>query len=136
MALIEGPVKGTILKNYLDKDGKGQTFVNLKFSFQDDEQTLYHRIYITPKSAGIARGKLRKCGFDLDKQKLSEIEQNDVLLCGNEVDVVLVKNGQYMNIDIPTERPKLKKEEVDSAQAMLDSAKKDEGDQDNADIPF
>lgn len=136
MALIEGPAKATIIKNYLEVDGKQQTYVNLKLSFEGEEQTIYTRIYITAKAAGIARAKLRKCGFDLDTQKLKEIEDNDVLLCGNEVDVNLIKNGQYMNAEIPTKKPKIGADALDAAQEMLDSAKKQDSEEEEADIPF
>jgi hypothetical protein len=136
MALMEGPAKATILKNYLEQDGKSQTYVNLKLGFQGEDQTIYTRIYITKAAAGIARAKLRKCGFDLDTQKLSEIEDNDVLLLGHEVDVMLVKNGQYMNADIPTKKPKIGAEALGAAQAMLDSAKKSDSEEEEADIPF
>lgn len=137
MGLIEGPAKATVLKNYLEKDAKNQTYVNLKLGFDGEDQTLYTRIYITAKAAGIARAKLRKVGFDLDTQKLKEIEDNDVLLMGNEVDVLLVKNGQYMNADIPTKKPKIGDEAVDEAQKFLDSAKgSNPADEVDGDIPF
>lgn len=135
MSLMEGPTKAIVLKNYLEKDAKGQTFVNLKLGFDGEDATLYTRIYITAKAAGIARAKLRKVGFDLDTQQLSEIKQNDSLLTGNEVDVMLTKNGQYMNADIPTARPQLAEDEVDAAQKMLDAAKKSDN-AEEADIPF
>lgn len=137
MALMEGPTKAVILKNYLEQDGKLQTYVNLKLGFDGEDQTLYTRIYVTPKAAGIARAKLRKCGFDLDTQKLKEIEDNEELLSGNEVDVNLVKNGQYMNAEIPTKKPKLAPEALEDAQRMLDSAKGgDRPEEEEADIPF
>lgn len=137
MGLIEGPAKATIIKNYLEKDGKKQTYVNLKLGFDGEEATLYTRIYITSASAGIARAKLRKCGFDLDTQKLKEIEDDDVLLFGHEVDVLLVKNGQYMNAEIPTKKPKIGDDARDEAQRMLDDAKgSDRQEEEEADIPF
>lgn len=137
MALMEGPQKAVVLKNYLEKDVKGQVFVNLKLGFQGEEAVLYTRIYITAKAAGIARAKLRKVNFDLDTQQLNEIKANDSLLSGHEVDVMLTKNGQYMNVDIPTVRPQVEKEAVDAAQEMLNNAKKSEASQEEeADIPF
>lgn len=135
MSLMEGPAKALVIKNYLEKDAKGQTYVNLKLGFDGEDATLYTRIYITAKAAGIARAKLRKVGFDLDTQKLSEIKANDSLLTGNEVDVMLTKNGQYMNADIPTVKPQLSQEAVDEAQELLDNAKKSDYEEE-ADIPF
>lgn len=136
MGLIEGPTKAKILKNYLEADTKGQLYVNLKLGFEGEEATLYTRIYITPKAAGIARAKFRKCGFDLDNGNLQDIEDNADLLAGNEVDVMLVKNGQYMNADIPTQKPKVGREALEAAQGMLDSAKKSDNEEEEADIPF
>ncbi len=136
MALMEGPAKARILKNYVEVDGKAQLYVNLKCGFDGEEQTLYTRIYVTEKASGIARAKLRKCGFDLDKQKLTELQDNDELLTGNEVDVMLVKNGQYMNVDIPTQKPKVPADQLAVAQKMLDSAKKSNEPEEEGDIPF
>jgi hypothetical protein len=130
-----GSQTARVLKNYVAVDDKGQIYVNLKFSLADESSPpMWSRIYITEKSAGIARAKLKKCGFDMDAQTLTDIEDNDELLAGNEVAVNVVENGKYFNLEIPTDRPKVAKSALQRATEQLRAAKKNrDEDEDFAD---
>lgn len=132
-----GTQMAKVKKNYLRMDEKNQLYVNLKLGFPDDSE-LWTRIYITEKSAKIARVSLRKVGFDLGAQKLHEIDDNDELLAGREVMVDVQENGKYLNASIVIERERVAKKRVDAAQSLLDMAKKDDPEDEPAgdDIPF
>ncbi len=132
-----GQQMAKVLNNYLKMDDKNQLFVNLKLSFPD-ESNLWTRIYITEKSAKIARVALKKVGFDLDKNKLSDIDENDTLLSGREVLVDVVENGQYLNAKIVVERDRVPKNKLTAGQKLIGMAKKDDPDDGPPaeDIPF
>lgn len=135
MGIQTGKQPATILKNWVCVDPKAQMYINLKLSVDGGE--LYTRIYITPKSAGIARAALKKCGFALnaDCNNLDDIDMNEDFLGGKKVQVEVVENGKYMNANIIVERERAPKEAMEAAKAMLRGAKKGD-DAADSDIPF
>lgn len=133
-AIQTGRQEAEILKNWVCIDPKGQMYINLKLSVDGGE--LYTRIYITVKSAGIARAALKKCGFQLneDCNNLDDIDMNEDFLAGKKVQVEVTENGKYMNAQIVVERERAPKAAMEAAKAMLRGAKK--GDDADEDIPF
>ena len=134
MSIQTGKQSATILKNWVCVDPKAQMYINLKLSVEGGE--LYTRIYITPKSAGIARAALKKCGFQLndDCNNLDDLDMKEDHLSGNVVEVDVTENGKYMNAQIVVARERAPKSAMEAAKAMLKNAKG--GDAADEDIPF
>lgn len=139
--LITGTQTGRIVSAYLSVDDKQQTYVNIKWEFEGVEKHYYTRVYITPRSAGIARQALKKCGLDINKEgALGMLDDDPNLLAGNEVLVDVVQNGNYLNVVIPTERERVPKAKLSEADKLLKTAKKGDDAGDDGpppdDIPF
>lgn len=94
--MTTGLCKGRIVRHGLGiSSGKSTPFVNVVFDV--DGEQIPAQIWITDKAMGMARQKLRKCGFDVDKCNLRELEDNHELLAGNAVDLDITDeefNGQ------------------------------------------
>ena len=118
----------TILKAFVGmKPDNGNLFVNLKMELTTGEN-VYSRIFITEKSMGIARARLKKCGFDVDAQELADIEQNSDLLTGNQVPVDVYEE-MYMGknqtrVEITLDHLKVDKSALTRATKALRNAKK------------
>lgn len=108
-------------------------FVNFKLELATGEK-VYSKVYITEKSYGIARARLKKAGFDVDTQELSDIEADPSLLAGNEVLVDVTEeeyNGKPVTrCEIVTDRPKVDKGILSRATEGLRSIKRHEDDAD------
>lgn len=94
-------------------------------------------IYFTEKSIGMARSKLRACGFDPDTQELAEIGKS-ISLVGRNVQVDIY-NDTYggktrVKADICTDAPP-NRERIVALQAQLRAAKKSSTETDE-EIPF
>ena len=128
-------------KMYVEMDDKGQFYVNVQAYFEGEEKPLYHRVYVTAKSANIAHAKLKKLGFDTKANKSSEIDDNPGICEGNEVEVVVTKNGEYLNFDIVVEREKKTRAQLSSLDALLKREEPvgqtpDKDEADPSDLPF
>lgn len=80
-----GRYKAKVIMTVLEEDPKGQTYIMASFDVEDEKHS--KRIYLTEAAMGIARAQLKAMGFDVDHQSLSELDQNPVLLAGNECEV-------------------------------------------------
>lgn len=77
--------KAVVVSHPIEQDPKGQPYVNCTFGIENEMHT--KRIYLTAKSIGIARVNLKAMGFDCDIRSLKELDDNPILLAGNEVEV-------------------------------------------------
>lgn len=118
---------GRILGNWVDMNDRTKNlFVNFKFKLSSGD-AVWSKVYITEKSYGIAREALKKCGFDIDRQELGEIEENSELLAGKEV-LLDVYEDEYngkpqTRVDIVIERQKVDRSALAKATAGLRAAK-------------
>lgn len=90
--MIAGKYVATVIEHSLGRsEQKGTHFIGVRFGVGEGEQreTIGARIWMTDESMHIARKSLSAMGFDCDKQELSALEENPILLAGNrcEIDV-------------------------------------------------
>lgn len=134
-----GLQKAEIQSSFITTKENGTVEVCHKLKMiEDGDRTDFTRIYITEKSAGIARAQFRKCGYDGDdfQDILDAIDVDKEAMKGNQVEVDVFMND-YNNkpkVEIPTERPKASKETLSRAADLLRSAKKHQDAEE--DIPF
>lgn len=137
-----GIQKAKILSSFITTKDNGTIEVCHKLQMRDGT-TDYTRIYITEKSAGIARAMFRKCGYDGDdfKDILDAINIDKEAMAGNEVEVdrfINDYNGKP-KVEIVTDRPKASADALSRAAEFLKNAKKqhdDANEQEEGDIPF
>jgi len=140
-----GIQKATIQSSFITTKDNGTVEVCHKLTMKDG-RTDYTRIYITEKSAGIARAMFRKCGYDGDEFSdiLEAINLDKEALKGNEVEVDVFVND-YNNkpkVEIVTDRPKASADALSRAAEFLKNAKKQHDDAEaqavepEGDIPF
>lgn len=123
-------------KMYVEVDPKGQFYVNVQAFFEDEEKPLYHRVYVTAKSANIAHAKLKKLGFDTKARASSEIDENPDVCEGNEFEANVFENGKYLNYDIVIEREKKSKQQLESLDSLMKRAEPTDEAPPADDIPF
>jgi hypothetical protein len=128
-----------IESSFITEKPNGTVEVCHKLKFKDGT-TDYTRIYITEKSAGIARAQFRKCGYSGDdfEDIIEAINTDKTAMAGNEVEVVVYLN-EYNNkpkVEIITDRPKAKPDALKRAAALMKGAKKDDDQAEEGDIPF
>ena len=135
-----GIQKAVIQSSFITMKDNGTVEVCHKLKMKDG-RTDYTRIYITEKSAGIARAQFRKCGYDGDEfaDILDAINIDKEAMSGNEVEVDVFINdfNNKPKVEIVTERAKASPEALHRAAEVLKNAKKlrDEGKDQDGDIP-
>jgi len=121
MALSIGHCKGRIVSNAVKEiNGKVTVVLTIQTEHGDVTNVL---IFLTDKSAGIARRQLKLCGFNVDTQELEEMEDNGRLLEGVAVPLVVEEYGGKIRAQIDT-NTKPEKWAMQSAMAGLRAAKK------------
>lgn len=137
-----GKQTARVVNHYVRVDDKGQLYVNFKFSFEDGA-SLFSRVYVTEKSAGIARASLKLAGFEMKSEDdLFQLDQDNELLAGTEVPVEVTQNGQYLNCQIDVPKLRAPKSAIAKAAGFLMSAKRASdgdatgGEPDDTDLPF
>ena len=139
-----GPIKGTILSHRTKMLGD-KLVVALQCETEEGEQC-FANVFITPKSAGMARRALKTCGFDIDAQPLSVLDENPTLLSGRKVPLLVDEWNGRMTISIDLDA-RAEKAVLDKATAAMRAVKKDkesepepsgpgEPVEDYGDIPF
>jgi predicted DNA-binding antitoxin AbrB/MazE fold protein len=133
-----GNQKATIVSTFMDENEKGTLRVSVKLKLATGEQ-VFSNIYITEKSYGIARARLKKCGWDVDQFDLSELERTPLALQGNEVEVNVWKdeyNGkEILKVDVVTDQKRVSKDKLAAVTAGLREVKKTKPVTDE-DVPF
>jgi hypothetical protein len=84
-------------------------------------------IFITEKSANIARRQLKIAGFDVDARELSELDEHPGLLAGRAVPLKVEEYRGKMQVQIAIDGGAGSADDLRSATALLRSAKKSEG---------
>lgn len=127
--MFMGIQKATIVSSFITTKDNGTVEVCHKLKMQDGRID-YTRIYITERSAGIARAMFRKCGYSGDDfgDIIEAINIDKEALSGNEVEVDVFMNdfNNKPKVEIVTERQKASPDALKKAAALLRSAKKDD----------
>lgn len=120
-------------------DDKKQLYLNVVLRFAD-QKTIPSRIYVTKRSAGIARAKFRVCGYTDPLDTEAEVSDalarldSEPILVGHEVPTLVSENGKYLNAEILARTPV---GEADIAKAARFLAEAKGGGAENGDdIPF
>lgn len=129
-----GPHKGKIV-SHRTQEMNDKVIVIVSCVVQSGEAA-DARIYITEKSYGMARRALKMCGFDIDKQNLSELDIKPDLLAGNYVPLIVSEyNGKTtVGIDLDSRASAAK---LDDLTKKLRAVKKaNNSTEEHGDIPF
>jgi len=88
------------------------------------DESVKATVWITEKSANLAHKALKNCGFDSDKQDLSELKEKPTLLRGHEVEVNVSENEFGIKCEIALDQTP-DEAKMKSANAMLKGRPKD-----------
>lgn len=99
-SIMPGIYPAAIVKHWWETSRSGDPVLAFTLIARDPEwgteYPMSHRVYFTPKAAGMARGQLRLLGFDPDLQDLAEIGES-ISFEGHETEVTVdeqVFNGK------------------------------------------
>lgn len=93
MTLTPGLYDATIKSHSVGATQTGTPYVRLACEAAGEEVPVF--IYLSQKAMGMARASLKKCGFDCDKQELSELRDKPGLLAGTKVAITFEDDEQY-----------------------------------------
>lgn len=127
---MEGVQQAEIVSHAVYTKPNGTVDVAIKLAFSDNSEMTAH-VYITEKSKGMARQALKKCGFDPDKQDVWDLDENNLLLNGKDVQVDVFmdeyQGKRRLKAEIVIERVKPDANTMKKATLLLRDAKsKDE----------
>lgn len=130
-------IKAVVMSHDVDVNDKGNLFVKVRFSLEDDSQ-IETRIYLTDKSMGIARRNLRLIGFDIDKRELFDLKQNATLCAGHTVSVDVFQDEYKGRVSDKCEiaRPTISAKQAQDWTQKLRAAKKDGDEISDDTVPF
>lgn len=118
-----GKYEVEILENGVRNLG-GKTAVSLIVADErgDEGEVL---IFVTPKSAKMARAQLKVCGFNVDNYPIEVLDSEKDLLKGHRIPVIAETYNGRVSIKVNMQGPP-PKSAMESATAMLREAKKGE----------
>ena len=123
---MEGVQQAEIIRTSVFTKDNGTVDVNVRLALADHSEISAH-VYITEKSKGIARAALKKCGFNPDVQDVWDLEENPMLLNGNEVQVDIFtdeyQGKRRLKAEIVLEKVKPDEKAVKKATSLLREAK-------------
>jgi len=136
MSVTEGRKKATILANDIRSAGTGSEFVYVLLEV-DGEGQIATQIWLTKKALNMAKGQLRACGFDYERESLVLLKTDQKHLAGKTVDIEVeeetYKGESRLKARIVASEVTQKR--IASIDALLKA--KDEGPPDDEDdIPF
>lgn len=126
---------GTIVWHGLGESATGTPFLRVDLNVDGvGSKTTY--VYLSEKALGMAKDRLRVCGFDFDHRDLGELEIDHELLAGNQV-TVEIKQETYQNkprerVEIVTDSRPVSAAKLAHVQSLL----RGEGADDEDHIPF
>ena len=74
--------------------------IRVLFEVDSCDDTIDALIWLTEKGFGMARASLKVCGFDVDKESLSLLEDNPTYLAGKTVPIVVEEYNGRMRASI------------------------------------
>lgn len=129
-----GQHKARVLKHMFKSSSKGTWGIVVLFHVDPytEDDKIWGTIWITDKSFAGARRQLRAIGFDVDDEtkKLGDLEDNHVLLFGNETTIEIEESEYQGNVSckvkwIGVNKPSAKA--LDALTKGLQAAKSDKG---------
>ena len=93
MTLTPGLYDATIKSHSVGATNSGTPYVKLACEANSEDVSVF--IYLSEKAMGMARASLRKCGFDCDKQDLSDLRDKPGLLAGTVVQITFEDDETY-----------------------------------------
>lgn len=131
---------GTIQENSIRSAGTGTEYVLLSVVIEGAMWPV--QIWMSEKSAGIAKGQLKVCGFNVDEESLAVLDDNPKYLNGRQIPVEIYeeeyKGKLQTKVRIVTAH--VSKKRISALEAILRNVGKDEGEPVSAtvedDIPF
>lgn len=88
-------VQDVVLEEYV-KDGEKKVVAKVRcMPLGDDPEPIISNVYITERSAGMARRAFKLMGFDVETRSLQELLDNPFLLQGNKVLVDIFNDGEF-----------------------------------------
>ena len=129
--LSPGVYKARVVSHVWTTSQTGSPGLAVKVGILGDdfaEETIIGTVWITQKSAGMARQQFKALGLDVDRQDFNDIG-NGISLVDNEVEVILEEQEYKGRVNIRVARfgkPAVPptKEAIAKAQAMMRAAKK------------
>lgn len=126
-----GKQRGEIYTHYIGSNDNGNAFVGFKIYAEHWDDPLTSKVYLTKAAMGIARAKLKACGFDIDKQPLRLLDEQPELLQGTHIEVEVTEevynNKPYTKCEIVTGFGKVDAAKLDELTEQLRAAKGSEG---------
>jgi hypothetical protein len=134
MPPMTGMQEGVIRSSNIYTKDNGTVDIAIKMEFAPGGEFLTSHIYITEKAKGIARARLKKCGFDPDAQDVNDLDNGEHSpIVGNSVLVDVFENEypvgsgkKKLKAEIPLERQKPDARKVKAANNWLREAKGEE----------
>ena len=132
-----GNYQATVVKTRFGLTKNQNLQIGIQFSVEEGGVTeeIWGNVYLSEKAMGMARARLKACGFDCDSQSLCDLEEQPDMLAGNrtEIEVAIEEyNGnaqlKVVNIGKGYESPgpdKLRK--YDAALRAAKNRKEEEG---------
>ena len=91
---VEAEIIGNGIRTLGDKDA-------ISIKFEAEGETGESLIFLTPKSMGIARAKLKLCGFNADTESLAVLVENPTRLAGRKIPIEVDEYKGRMQFVIP-----------------------------------
>lgn len=118
-------VEGTIVHNGMRSiNGKSAAAIVAKLEDGSEYEAL---IWMTQAAMNMARGQLRRCGFDPDTQDIEELATNATLLEGNRVPLLFEVYKGKLQARIDLSGPPAKGEMARLTQALRDAKSQEPG---------
>jgi hypothetical protein len=138
MALEIGRTTATIEGNAILMRGDKETVSLILTTASGD--SIRATVWLTPKAMGMARGQLKVCGYDVDKQSLCELDADPNLLAGKTIPIEIEEYAGTLQAKVCTsEAPSNKRmKELDKAlrDVKKDRAPINQSSDGDEDIPF
>ncbi len=139
-----GHYQAKVIETDFGQAQSGTPFVRILFEVETDPAEdgalprIYAQIYLTRKSLGIARARLKAIGFDIDEHDLEELADHPALLAGQVAEVELADetyrgNTSLKVVNIGRPKAKMKKEDLAAlTRGMREAKKRDEEEGDDS----
>ena len=129
IGVCTGEIKSHSLRVIGDKDAVS---VQVETEYGAQTQVL---IFLTDKSMGIARTQLKACGFDVDKYDIDALDDDQTMLAGNKIPLIIEEYNGKIRAGINLNRS-VDKDKRPSITKKLRDAKKTQVAPAEDDIPF
>lgn len=137
----DGVYEAKITENGAGTTKNGADYLWLRCRVDGYDDPVFAKVWLTPKSMGIARQQLKTLGVDPDLVDLAELADQSNYLSGIKAKIIVEVRDGYVNANLPLpERPGPSKKRLGELSKALRDAKRgdedDAGPSDDDEIPF